>query len=245
MRANKFLGQHFLWSRAIVSKIIAVGGVSAEDTVLEVGPGKGILTEALASRACKVMAVEKDGRFVEYLGDHLAQRENLKIIHEDVLEFEPKKYHLRDGEYKIVANLPYYLTSRFLRLFLSRKPRPSSMTLMVQDEMASRINARPPHMNLLALSVQIYAKPKKEFRVSRSFFRPAPKVDSAILSLTDINNDFFKKNKISEERFFALAKKAFSQKRKTLRRSLGINSPKRPQELSLKDWVTFLAQFPS
>ncbi|TSC71751.1 MAG: 16S rRNA (adenine1518-N6/adenine1519-N6)-dimethyltransferase, partial [Parcubacteria group bacterium Gr01-1014_70] len=149
------------------------------------------------------------------------------------------------SNYKIVANLPYYITSRFLRLFLeSDKLRPQATTLMVQKEVAERICAKPPHMNLLALSVQAFGTPKILFKVRRGSFSPPPEVESAVIEIAGISDAFFKKNRISPQEFFKLPKKAFSQKRKMLRASLKISetelpkfSSKRPQELDLEDWI--------
>ena len=168
----------------------------------------------------------------------------------------------RKTSFKIVANLPYYITSRFLRLFLEEMPhKPKSMTLMVQKEVAERICAAPPRMNLLALSVQVFGKPKILFRVSAGSFSPPPEVESAVITIENISDAFFKKHSMSPREFFKLPKKAFSQKRKMLRSSLGniqklaeVPLPhmrkwdfrkfqiqnfliRRPQELSLEDWL--------
>ena len=232
------MGQHFLTSQNVVESIIRTAEITKKDTVLEIGPGRGVLTERMASLAKKIIAVEKDGALAELLRAKYADKENIEIITGDILQVDllkrlPKKY-------KIVANLPYYITSRFLRIFLESKLQPTSMVLMVQWEVARRIVARPPNINMLALSVQAYGEPKIIQKVPRSFFRPRPDVDSAIIKISDISTVFFTKNKISQEKFFGLARKAFSQKRKTLRNSIGASSQKRPQELSLDDWVCIL-----
>lgn len=228
------MGQHFLASRATLDAIVTAADIKKNDAVLEVGPGKGILTTELAVRAKKIIAIEKDSRFIPLLQGQFSEK-NVSIIEGDILHMPlddilPKKY-------KIVANIPYYITSHFLRLFLERDHKPESMTLLVQYEVAKRICAAPPNMNMLALSVQAYGMPRIIQKVPRSHFKPAPDVDSAIITITDINNDFFEKNKILPDTFFALAKKAFSQKRKKLRNTIGIDSDQRPQELSLGDWL--------
>jgi 16S rRNA (adenine1518-N6/adenine1519-N6)-dimethyltransferase len=235
-KANKLLGQHFLTSQDIVLSIIHAAEITKKDIVLEVGPGRGVLTEHLAYIAKKVIAVEKDTELAELLRVQYADKKNIEIITGDILRIDlsahlPKKY-------KIVANLPYYITSHFLRIFLESTFQPSSMVLMVQWEVARRITAHPPDMNMLALSVQTYGVPKIIQKVSRSFFRPRPDVDSAIIKISEIGDSFFTKNKISPENFFQLTRKAFSQKRKMLHNSIGIDSKKRPQELSPDEWVT-------
>ncbi|MEK7643151.1 MAG: 16S rRNA (adenine(1518)-N(6)/adenine(1519)-N(6))-dimethyltransferase RsmA [Patescibacteria group bacterium] len=239
-RPNKLLGQNFLRSEKIVLKIIDTAKLSSSDTVLEVGPGKGILTKELVSRAGHVIAIEKDARFAEHIKQEFAREKNLEILCNDILRIDRELIGLREGDYTIVANLPYYLTSHFLRLFLEKSPRPKTMVLMVQKEVALRIIASPPNMNLLALSVQAFGRPRIVVRVPKELFSPKPKVDSAVIEISQISEKFFTDNHITPSQFFQLTKKAFAQKRKMLRNSLGINSEKRPQELSLEDWLVHL-----
>lgn len=234
---NLLLGQRFLVKKEVVNEILEAAGVSHDDIVLEVGPGRGILTEALAERAKKIIAVEKDARLSNYLERLFAGRKNVTIIEGDILKSDPKEYGLLAGKYKIVANLPYYLSSRFLRLFLEKSPQPHSMTLMLQYEVAKRLAAVPSQMNLLALSVQAYGRVRLIRKIPASYFKPRPKVDSAIVSITDISKSFFEKHKLKEEQFFKILKRAFSQKRKILKNSLSIADSRRPQELSLDDWA--------
>ena len=254
------MGQRFLASRAVLQKIVGGAELSKKDTVLEIGPGKGILTDELAKKVKKVVAVEKDPRLVEFLKRKFEHMQNIEIIQGDILQISN---YSAEGEisppgggqlsiikqvqnrYKIVANLPYYITSRFLRIFLSSEVEPPSMmVLMVQREVADRICAKPPNMNLLALSVQAFGEPKIIARVPRQAFRPPPSVDSAIIKITDISNAFFKKNKINPKEFFTFIRKAFSQKRKMLRASLHVQhrvlAKKRPQELSLENWIQLI-----
>lgn len=235
---NLLLGQHFLRSQNVIAAVVETASIATSDVVLEIGPGKGTLTEALVQKAGRVIAVEKDPRMVQFLEEKFREHKNIKIIEGDILALDRTKIFPK--KYKIVANLPYYLTSRFLRIFLETQPRPESMTLMVQYELARRIVARPPEMNLLALSVQAYGTPRVVQKVNRSQFKPQPNVDSAIISITNISDSFFKKNDLSSERFFEAAKKAFQQKRKMLKNTLGTPSTKRPQELSLDDWKEVL-----
>ncbi|MBI2628284.1 MAG: ribosomal RNA small subunit methyltransferase A [Candidatus Niyogibacteria bacterium] len=225
------LGQHFLKSESLARKIAETAAIAADDIVLEIGPGKGILTAELIKRAKKVIAVEKDIELVKFLkekftlaGDPAASR--LKIIHADALKFNFKtQLGGRASKYKIVANIPYYITSRFLRIFLESDCRPSAMTLMLQKEVAQRIIAQPPKMNLLAVSVQVFSQPKIAFKVSKKYFSPAPKVDSAVIAIANISRDFFIKNNIAEKDFFTLVKAGFSHKRKLLINNLGIQLP--------------------
>lgn len=254
---GKRLGQHFLRSRDTAERIVQAASLAKTDTVLEVGPGKGILTELILQQAGRVIAVEKDIELVQFLTEKFAHAENLILLHGDILnQSEIQSPHIPE-KYVVVANLPYYITSRFLRVFLEGPaPRPARMVIMVQKEVAERIVATPPHMNLLGVSVQAYGTAEIVLRVPREQFSPPPEVDSAVVSITDISDKFFKKNSITPKEFFAPIKKAFSQKRKMLRSSLRISeiqSPtyrrldlrtstwqfttKRPQELSLEEWV--------
>ncbi|MDP3784528.1 MAG: 16S rRNA (adenine(1518)-N(6)/adenine(1519)-N(6))-dimethyltransferase RsmA [bacterium] len=245
MRAKKHLGQHFLQNKKILEEICRAAELSKSDIVVEVGPGRGELTEFLAVGAGKVIAVEKDRELIPFLEEKFRSYKNVKIIQGDILKLTPYILKLKPG-YKIVANLPYYITSRFLRTFLERKQRPKLMVLMVQYEVAKRICARPPEMNLLALSVQAYGLPKFIRKVSRGNFSPPPKVDSGVIKISDISDGWFRRNKIKPKKFFGLARRAFQQKRKMLRHSLkNLDFPKnyltkRPEELSLEEWINVI-----
>lgn len=241
---NKLMGQHFLVSQSVLQKIIDAADLHADDIVVEAGPGRGILTEALALRVKKVIAVEKDRVLAAALEKRLAENgvANVEIVSGDILKYAPP------AKYKIVANLPYYLTSRFFKIFLEeQKQKPAAIIVMIQKEVAERIVAKSPQMNLLALGVQAYGTPRIIAKVPAGAFSPPPKVESAILKITDISAKFFKKNGVAPEDFFALAKQAFGQKRKTLKHTLkisgtafeklGISETTRPQELSLAQLV--------
>jgi len=243
---NKLLGQHFLISESVLKKIIDAAELKPDDIVVEAGPGLGILTEELARRAKKVIAVEKDKMLAEILEKQLEKKgiTNVEIIRGDILRWEPP----RGVDYKIVANLPYYLTSRFFKTFLEeRAAKPEAIIVMIQKEVAKRIIAKPPRMNLLALGVQAFGTPRIIAKVPRGAFSPPPKVESAILKITDISNKFFKKNGVSPRVFFAIARKAFGNKRKTLKHTLkiseadlqklGLPPTARPQELSPEQWA--------
>ena len=244
----KSLGQYFLKSQRVINKIIDAADLKTSDIVLEVGPGKGILTEALLQKVKQVIAVEKDKRLAGFLLSKFNDCKNLSVIHKDILKFQVSGFGFQD--YKIVANIPYYITSRFLRKFLERGNPPELMVLMLQKEVAERITAKPPHMNLLAISVQIYAEPKIISRVSKNCFSPVPKVDSAIVKIQNIK----KPKNIDIIRFFQIVKAGFSSPRKLLinnlasklklsKQDLGqvfqeckIPPKTRAENLSIQDW---------
>ena len=248
-RQKKHLGQHFLKNAAALADIVRAAEISPRDTILEVGPGLGVLTLALAQKAKHVIAIEKDADLIPILEEKFREQKNVVIRHGDILKFTNYKSRrqrvgtptLRRG-YKLVANIPYYITSKFLRMFLSEaQAKPKLMVLMVQREIADRIIARDKKESLLSLSVKAYAMPSLIRIVPKGSFSPPPKVDSAVIKLDVISDKWFVKNHIDEKQFFTILKKAFQQKRKMLRRSLGIRDPqyanKRPEELSLDDWA--------
>ncbi|NOY35933.1 MAG: ribosomal RNA small subunit methyltransferase A, partial [bacterium] len=184
MRPKKSLGQNFLASEAIAEEIAEAGGVGRNDTVLEAGPGKGILTGILLKKAGRVIAVEKDRQLVYFLRKKFADQENLEIVYGDILKFNPENYKLKTENYKIIANIPYYITSFFLRKFLESDSQPSKMVLMVQKEVAERIVGLPGKRkkeSILSISVKAYGDPKIIKIVPAGCFSPAPKVDSAVL----------------------------------------------------------------
>lgn len=238
-RPSKKLGQHFLINKNVLQKIIEAADLSKQDTILEIGPGLGILTFELAKKAKRIIAVEKDMKMCRTLKDIL-EKENIKnveIINQDILKF----LLLRQGfggqalfrrgsggqvifppNYKVVANLPYYIASPVIRLFLEAKNRPQKMILMVQKEVAQRIVAKPPKMSVLAISVQFYAQPEPKIiaYVSKEAFWPKPKVDSAIIQIipTPLKPD----PQITQE-FFKTVKAGFAAPRKQLANNLAKN----------------------
>lgn len=240
-RAKKYLGQNFLKNRKILEEIVRAGEVSKNDIVLEVGPGHGELTELLSKFARKVIAVEKDRDLVPLLENRFSGNKKVQIIHGDILKIHNSEFLIPNSSYKIIANIPYYITSRFLRNVLASKIKPQLVVLMVQYEVAKRISARPPDMSLLALSAQAYGKVEFVRKVSRGNFSPAPKVDSAVIKISEISNNFFRRNKIQEKKFFEILRRAFQQKRKMLRHSLNLPisdiGMRRPEELSLENWA--------
>lgn len=245
---KKSLGQHFLKCDWVVSTLIKAGEINKKDIVLEIGPGTGVLTRELVKHAKQVIAVEKDEKLAKNLAESLKKEgiSNVKIIPSDILLLlhRSKIY----AKYKVVGNIPYYLTSRLIRILLEDKQKPKIIVLTIQKEVAERIVAKPPKMNLLALSVQAYGKPEIVKKVPADCFYPEPKVDSAIIKISDIYDHFLKVNQIKKDDFFKIIRKAFSQKRKILRNSLrGLNLPKelvkkRPEELSLEQWAKLIIE---
>ncbi len=246
-RAKKSLGQNFLINRGVLDKIINAAELDKNDTVIEIGPGTGVLTEKLAEKADKIIAIEKDRRLIEGLKEKF-KNTNVEIVEADVLKldigelFRNYKLEIRNSNYKVVGNIPYYITSHLLKTISEEWARPKLIVLMVQKEVAQRITAKPPHMNLLALSVQFYAEPKIISYISRGSFRPMPKVGSAIIRLNP--KDERLKPEFKKE-FFKLTKTAFAGKRKQLKNTIGLEvlnkaniRPKaRPEELSMDDWL--------
>jgi len=255
MKAKKSLGQHFLKSKRAVAKIISAAQLTPDDVVLEIGPGKGALTKALLESGARVIAIEKDSDMIEVLEQmfaHEIKSGRLTLIHEDILTWNP---NLEAGSWKLVANIPYYITGEIIRRFLSEVAQPERMVLLVQKEVATRIVARDAKESILSLSVKAYGTPKLVMTVPARDFSPAPKVDSAIISITDISHDRLPSD--NEEKFFTIIKQAFSQKRKQLagtipplvskemliefltQQKLPVTA--RPEELSFEDWMKLIA----
>ncbi len=248
--AKKSLGQNFLVNPHILDKIIAAAEISKDDTILEVGPGTGNLTRKLLEKAGRVVTVEKDHRLIEPLKETFKDCPNVEIIEADVLRWAPSQLRWCPS-YKIVANIPYYITSNFLRTIFESWPSPRLIIIMIQKEVAQRIIAKPPHMNLLALSIQYYAEPKIVGFISKNNFRPVPKVDSAIIRLSPKSEIL---NPKQTEQIFKLIKAGFLGKRKQLAGNLlkHLKIPKektfsalaglklsptaRAEELSLEQW---------
>ncbi len=219
--AKKSLGQNFLNSKKALQDIISAAQLTPQDVVLEVGPGKGVLTELLLLNSKKVVAVEKDDRLIPFLEEKFAKEiasGNFVLVHDDVLNFDPKKSGLEAGKYKLVANIPYYITGIFLKKFLEVSVQPSDMVIMVQKEVAKRIVASDEKESILSISVKAYGMPKIISIVKAGSFVPAPNVDSAVLAIYAISKDFF--GGIKDEDFFELLKTGFAGKRKTLKNNL-------------------------
>lgn len=213
--AKKSLGQNFLKSERALFKICEAGSLSQGDVVLEIGPGKGALTKKLLEKGAQVVAVEKDDSLVVLLNE-IFEKEikegQLKLINEDILDFEiPKKI----GSYKIIANIPYNITGAIFKKFLEEERQPERMVLLVQKEVAKRIMAQDGKESILSISIKAYGTPKYLMTVGKKLFSPSPKVDSAIILISNISKDNFK-NKSFEKIFFEVLKAGFAHKRKML-----------------------------
>lgn len=245
---NKSLGQHWLTDRTILGGIADVADLSATDTVLEIGPGLGTLTSELLRRAGKVIAVEFDKNLADKLPGQFPGT-NLEVIHDDILHFNLD--NLPKG-YKVVANVPYYITSKIVENLMTAKNKPSIAVLLVQKEVAERIAAEPGSMSLLAISSQIYANASLDIEVPREYFTPPPKVDSQVVVLRTREDPLVTATEAKV--FWRLAHAGFSNKRKKLRSSLaaglgisktgaeellakaGIDPNLRAESLSIDDW---------
>jgi 16S rRNA (adenine1518-N6/adenine1519-N6)-dimethyltransferase len=263
-KPKKSLGQNFLRDEQVLQKIITVAELNSEDFVIEIGPGEGVLTEQLAKHTKKVIAIELDDRLIPVLNEKFKNTANVEIVHADILNInlpELLGHWVSKGtpsvpisapilNYKLVANIPYYITSPIIRLFLEQVIQPKEIILMVQKEVAKRIVATAGQMSLLSVAIQYYAEVKILFEVSKDSFFPIPKVDSAIIKITPIR----KFNKITDKKFFRVVKAGFSAKRKTLPNNLGnslqldkkdiceklktlsLHENVRAQELTIVDW---------
>lgn len=251
-KPSKGLGQNFLIDRNILNKITEAADIKPGDTILEVGPGIGVLTAELAQKATRVIAVEKDGLMIEILKETLTGYKNVEIIQGDALTLDARTYKLDAKNYKVVANIPYYITSPLIRKFLEAENQPTEIILMVQKEVAQRICAKPPNMSLLAVSVQFYAEPKIISYVSKNCFYPAPKIDSAIIKIHPTGQF----SEASPDLFFKVVKAGFSHPRKQLAGNLvsglkikkeeaeklllanKIDPKQRAETLSVENWVS-------
>ena len=249
---NKGLGQHLLISRRALNAVIAAADLTPDDSVLEVGAGPGVLTRELAERARRVVAVELDRAVLPVLRETTAGLANVEIIPRNLLEVAPEEV-FGDAPYKLVANLPYYITSLILRYLLESLNPPRTLVVMVQREVAERLVASPGEMSLLALSVQFYGTTRIVAYVPATAFYPPPKVDSAIVRV-DLHPAPLL-DPAARDQFFALIHSGFAEKRKQLHNSLarhlddpretidrwlaeaGIDPMRRPQTLSLDEWL--------
>lgn len=254
-RPSKGLGQNFLIDKNVLEKIIAASDIKPSDFVLEVGPGLGTLTQELAKRAGQVVAVEKDKTMIKILKETLKDFNNVKVVEGDILKFNATNYSLPTTNYKLIANIPYYLTSPLIRKFLEGENQPEFMVLMLQKEVAQRICAKPGQMSLLAVSVQFYAEAKIISTVSKNCFWPSPKIDSAIIKITPRGQTSRPTGGLtSPDLFFRVVKAGFSQPRKQLAGNLSkilkiekkeveswllknnIKPTQRAETLSIDDW---------
>ncbi len=250
-KPKKSLGQNFLMHARTAERITSAAEISNTDTVLEIGPGTGMLTAPLLTHAKKVIAVETDRELAKMLQEKFAteiSEKRLGLIVGDVRIFDPQSM---GSSYKLVANIPYYITGEIIRTFLSAKHKPSSMTLLVQKEVAERI-ARSKKESLLSIAVKTYGTPKYMFTVPRGAFVPAPSVDSAVLHISNIQSPFHSTRE--ETRFFEVLRAGFAHKRKLLAGNLTVIASKeaimhafeaavvadkaRAEDISLSEWQT-------
>lgn len=247
MHPKKSLGQNFLMDANVVQKIVQTANPTKHECIVEIGPGLGILTKELAKTEASILSVELDSYAIPLLESELKNYSNVKIINQDALKFSPP-----EGKYKVVANIPYYITSPLISHFLKNKNRPEKMVILIQKEVAEKICAGEGKLNVLAISVQIFGKPKIVMKVDRGCFHPAPKVDSAVLEV-----EMFEKPLVSEEnleKFLKIVHAGFAHKRKTILNSFirsidididearkaiedcGLSPTSRAQHLSIDDW---------
>lgn len=253
--SKKKLGQHFLTSKKIAERMASAARITPRDSILEIGPGKGMLTDALIlQNPKKIIAIEKDKKLIPILREKYKNEKRIEIIEGDIRKIFPKlSYMLHASSYKVVSNIPYYLTSYLIRILLENGlTKPQSIIFMIQKEVAERIISRPPHMNLLALSVQSAGSARILFRVTKKYFSPKPKVDSAVIIIENISDVFFKHTQ--RKLFFTILHHGFAHKRKMLLSNLlkklsipknemenifahcAIDAQARAENLSLEQW---------
>ncbi len=217
MKAKKSLGQNFLKSKGVLKKIVSAGTVSATDVVLEIGPGKGALTRVILDTGAQVIAVEKDRELIPILNEEFKKEiknKKLILIEGDILDLDLGKIKIGKKKYKLIANIPYYITGAIIRKFLEDTLKPELIVLLVQKEVAERIVARDKKESILSMSIKAYGNPIYIEKVPKRYFTPVPRVDSAIILIKDINTA--KLEKIGSESFFKLIHAGFGHKRKVV-----------------------------
>ena len=262
-RVGKSLGQNFLKSEMALRKIVEMGEIKPDDVILEIGPGKGALTEKLlekmskGSPCSKVIAVEKDRGLFEFLKTKFAEQiksGSLVLVHDDILKFSISNFQF--SKYKIIANIPYNITGAILKKFLTIENQPVLMVLMVQHEVARRIIAHDKKESLLSISVKAYGEPKMVMKVPARYFSPAPKVDSAVIVIKNISRKLFDSPQEGnlEKKFWKIVRAGFAHKRKKLAGNLknliqdgSLASvldlgDKRAEDLTLEDWILLAKQ---
>ena len=261
LHARKGLGQHFLIDEGVLQQVVAAAELTPGDAVVEIGPGLGVLTRELAQRAGWVITVELDNSLAVILEQTLAPLGNVTVVNEDILKVDPAtllegvrgKFPVGQEGYKVVANLPYYITSAVLRHFLEASAKPQSVVVMVQKEVAEAIVAKPGQMSVLSVSVQLYGQPEIVSYVPAESFYPPPEVDSAILRVALYPEPVVAVN--DTDSFFALVRAGFCASRKQIGNSLaqglglpkaevlavlaeaGIAPQRRAETLSLDEWA--------
>ncbi len=256
-RPRKGLAQHFLTDRGALARIVEAAELGPDDTVVEVGPGHGVLTRELAARVGRVIAIELDAALCRELEREMAPLGNVTVVQGNILDTDVAALLSPSGgpppSYKVVANIPYYITGAILRFFLEGAQRPSRLVLLVQKEVAQSVAAAPGEMSVIGVSVQLYGAPRVMGRVPAGAFHPRPKVDSAILRI-----DVYAEPAAGvrdTDAFFRVVRAGFSSRRKQLRNALanglrvdvgaagrwlaeaGIDATRRPQMLSVEEWA--------
>lgn len=241
LRNKKFLGQNFLINESVITKSIEQAEISNDEHIIEVGPGLGPLTQKLAEKAAKVTAIELDKTLFPALNETLENYNNIEIIHADALTFIPPK-----TPYKVVANIPYNITSPLISHFLHNENPPKLMVLLIQKEVAEKICQKEPNNTVLSLLVNLYGTPQIIMKVSPGSFYPPPKVDSAVIKITPYKATSTNHIPAQQaEKILKLAKRAFTSGRKKLSNTLpelkerltALNlNDKRPQHLPISDW---------
>jgi 16S rRNA (adenine1518-N6/adenine1519-N6)-dimethyltransferase len=251
LQPKQSLGQNFLFDDNILARIVEAAEIAPEDAVLEIGAGVGTLTHHLARAAGRVVAVELDDRLIPLLQREIARYDNVTVVHGDILALSPDDW-FGDGAYKVVANVPYYITGAILKHLLGGRSKPRVVVMTVQKEVAQRVTAGPGEMSLLAVSVQFYGEPRLVSDIKAGAFWPRPEVNSAILRI-----DLYDEPRLplaEEAAFFRVVKAGFAQKRKQLQKNLrslglprdeidaalaraGIAGTRRAETLSVEEWV--------
>ncbi|MDD5144615.1 MAG: 16S rRNA (adenine(1518)-N(6)/adenine(1519)-N(6))-dimethyltransferase RsmA [Candidatus Pacebacteria bacterium] len=258
-RPSKGLGQNFLLNRSTIEKLTEALDLQSDELVLEIGPGLGVLTQELARKAKKVVAIEKDRTMIEILKETLAGLNNVEVIEGDALRVDLGSLGVQNEKYKVAGNLPFYLTSPLIRRFLESENPPESMVFTIQKEVGKKICSKPPGMNILAVSVQIYANPKIISYVPGKFFWPEPNVDAAVIKILPFREPLLKEK--NRDSFFKIVKAGFSQPRKQLINNLSnklnlskekvgtwlienkIEPKRRAETLELEDWLNLLKTY--
>ena len=252
--ARKSLGQHFLADRRTAGRILAAADLSPDDLIIEIGPGRGVLTRRLVDRVKRVIAIELDGELAAALASRLDFPANLTCIEADARDVDLAELIAPETSYKVVANLPYYAANPIVRRLLESDPKPDLLVVMVQQEVAKNMVARPGDMGILSVATQFYAKAKMVCSVPPESFRPPPKVTSAVVRLDVLPEPAAEVG--SEEGFFKVVRAGFAAPRKQLRNSLsqglaiepadggrilelaGIDATRRPQTLDIPEWAS-------
>ena len=253
IRPSKGLGQHFLYERGIVQRMVRQAGVGPDDAVLEVGPGLGILTSELLLRAGQVVAIERDRQLVSYLEETFGDVPAFRLVPGDALTFQASDLFPAGEPFALVANLPYSAGAAIVRHFLEQPVRPTRLTVMLQLEVAQRMVAQPSEMSVLGVATQFYTSPRIAFRVPPPVFIPPPTVESAV-AILDVRPEL-PLPEAQHRRFFAVVNAGFRQKRKQVANSLaaelkltkpevtnwleraGIDPMRRAQTLTVEEWV--------